>query len=77
MALNSANVRVAVTGAVSVGSTTADAPSDADTPLTDYDDLGYVSEDGATETRDRSTEKLKAWQNADVLREVVTEASIT
>ena len=77
MALNSANGRVAVTGAVSVASTSAEAPDDADTPLADFDDLGYVHEDGVTETRDRSTEKLKAWQNADVVREVVTEASMT
>lgn len=77
MALDSSNVRVAVTGAVSVGPTTATAPTDADGALTGFDDLGYVHEDGVTETRERSTEQLRAWQNADVLREVVTEASMT
>src|SRR5690606_36981662 len=71
------NVRVAVTGAVMVGPTTAPAPTDADTSPTGFDDLGYISEDGVTETRERSTEQLRAWQNADVLREVVTEASIS
>ncbi|HEX5541111.1 MAG TPA: hypothetical protein VFX60_06045 [Micromonospora sp.] len=77
MALVAENVRVAVTGALSVGPTTATAPTDADSTLTGFDDLGYVHEDGVTETRDRSTEQLKAWQNAAILREVVTEASMT
>lgn len=77
MALSSENVRVAVTGAVYVGPTSADAPTDADTPPVGFSDLGYVHEDGVTETRDRSTEQLRAWQNADVVREVVTEATMT
>lgn len=77
MALVAENVRVAVTGAVMVGPTSAPAPTDADTPPTGFDDLGYISEDGITETRERSTDQLRAWQNADVLREVVTEASIS
>ena len=77
MALVAENVRVAVTGAVSVGPTSATAPTDADSPLTGFDDLGYVHEDGVTETRERSTEQLRAWQNADILREVVTEASMS
>jgi len=77
MALVSENVRVAVTGAVMVGPTSATAPTDADTPPVGFDDLGYISEDGVTETRERSTDQLRAWQNADVLREVVTEASIS
>ena len=181
--LDSANVRVAVTGAVSVGATTATAPTDADTPLVgppsevqtvtiggaptggtftltfktkttagiafdalgaavqtalealtsvgagnvtvtgaaggpytvtfggtlantdvpqmsanaggltggtsptvtvatttqggEFADLGYVGEDGVTETRDRSTNTIKGWQNGDIVREVVTESSVT
>ena len=49
MALVAENVRVAVTGAVMVGPTSAPAPTDADTPPTGFDDLGYISEDGVTE----------------------------
>lgn len=77
MALDSGNVRVAVTGAVSVGLTSATAPVDADSALTGFDDLGYVGEDGVTEARDRSTNTIRGWQNGDILREVVTEASVT
>lgn len=78
MALNSANVRVAVSGTVSVAPTGTTAPADGDAALAvGFVDLGYVSEDGVTETRDRSTNTIRGWQNADILREVVTEASLT
>jgi hypothetical protein len=77
MATDSTKVRVAVTGVVSVGPTTAAAPTTASAALTGFNDLGYVSDDGVTEARDRSTTALKAWQNADTVRQVVTDASIT
>lgn len=78
MALNAANARVALTGAISVAPTGTAAPTDASTALpAAWKDLGYVTEDGVTETRDRSTDTLRAWQNADLLREVVTEADLT
>jgi hypothetical protein len=75
---NSANVRVAVTGEVYVGATTATPPSDADTaPGAGFKGLGFVSEDGVTETRDRSTTDIKAWQNAATVRTVITDATLT
>lgn len=77
MALTSDNVRVAVTGAVSVAPTTATAPTTASAALVGFVDLGYISEDGVTETRDRSTNKIKAWQGAATVREVVTDAGLT
>lgn len=78
MALNSANVNVAVTGAVSYAPVGSTAPVDADTPLAaPYVDIGYISSDGVVEARERSTSNIVAWQNADVVRSVVTEASIT
>lgn len=77
MALDSNEVRVGVTGAISLNSGTGLTPTDADTPLsTGWVDLGYASEDGVEETRNRSTQPIKAWQNADEVREVVTEASL-
>ena len=77
MALNSGKVRVAVTGAVSVGPTSTTAPTGTASALTGFTDLGYVSEDGVTETRDRSTDTIKAWQNGATVRTVVTEGSLT
>jgi hypothetical protein len=77
MAINAENVRVGTTGAIYVGETTATAPSGASATLTGFTELGYVSADGVTETRDRSTNQIRAWQNSDLVREVVTEATAT
>lgn len=78
MALVSSNVRVAVTGAVYAAPTGTAAPTAADsTPNVAFKDLGYVSEDGVTETRDRSTNQIKAWQNSDLVREVVTDSKLS
>jgi hypothetical protein len=75
--LDSSNVRVAVTRAISMAPVGAPEPVDADARLdAAFADLGYVSEDGVTETRERSTEQLRAWQNAAVVRESVTEATL-
>lgn len=78
MALDSANVRVAVTGAVSYAPTGTAAPTDAEAALNvAYRDVGYISEDGVVEARERSTNNIIAWQNADTVRTVVTEANMT
>lgn len=77
MALTSSNVRVAVSGEVSVGPTSSTAPTDASAALTGFTGLGYVSEDGLTETPERSTQDIKAWQNGAVVRTVVTDAKMS
>jgi len=71
------NVRVGTTGAIYVGPTSATAPTGATSALVGFTELGYVSADGVTETRDRSTNQIRAWQNSDLVREVVTEATAT
>ena len=77
MATVSGNVGVARAGEVYVGPTSAAAPTGTATALTDFDGLGYLSDDGITEARDRSTTNIVAWQNADVVRTLVTEAGMT
>lgn len=78
MALNSENVRVGVSGAAYVAPLTATAPTTATSALgVDFKDLGYLSDAGITETRDRSTNQIRAWQNSALVREPVTESSIT
>ena len=77
MATVADNVRVGTTGAVYVAATSATAPTSASSTLTGFTELGYVHSDGVTETRDRSTNQIRAWQNSDLVREVVTEATAT
>ena len=56
MALDSDNVRVAVTGAVYVAPTGTAAPNYSDDALNvAFQDLGYVSADGIAESIDRAT----------------------
>lgn len=75
---NSGAVDVAVTGIVAYAPTSADAPTSALSPLgEDWRDVGYISEDGVTEARERSTTNIIAWQNAEVVRTVTTESSMT
>lgn len=77
MALNSANTGVAVTGEVSVAPTATAAPIDTTTALNvAFVGLGYVGEDGITESHDRSTDDIKAWQNSATVRTVVTDSSL-
>ena len=74
-----AEVRVGVDGIVSTGvSGTAVAPSSAVSVLgTGWKDLGYVSEDGVTESTSVSSEKIRAWQKAKVVRTTVTEGAVS
>lgn len=78
MALTADNVVVGITGRVYVAPTTATAPTSSTSTLAvDFKDLGYVSADGVEYATDRSTNQIRAWQNADLVREVVTEGTIT
>lgn len=78
MAQDSANVRVAVTGAVSVAPSGTTGPTDASTALpAGFLDLGLVSEDGVTESHGRTTNPIKAWQNGATVRTVVTDGELT
>lgn len=80
MSLVSANVNIAITGAVyaSAAGTTVTAPTTATSVLdTDLDDLGYISEDGITESYNDSTSEIKAWQGGAVVREVISGSKAT
>jgi hypothetical protein len=64
MSLNSANVVVAVTGAVYVANIGAPAPTNATSALDPvWKNLGYISVDGVTESHTVSSDALAAWQN--------------
>lgn len=77
MSLTADNVVVGITGKVYVGATSATAPTSSTATLTGFTELGYVSADGVTFTTDRATTQIRAWQNADLVRESVTEATVT
>ncbi len=76
MALDSDNVRVAVTGAVYVGPTGTEAPTASGSALAvGFIDLGYVSSDGITEAIDKSTSQIRAWQDGSLVREIVADGT--
>ena len=76
MALDSDLVRVAVTGAVYVGPIATASPTDSSTALDEaFLDLGYVSSDGISETIDRTTAQIRAWQKGALVREVTSEGT--
>lgn len=77
MALNAENVVVGITGKVYVGATTSTAPTSSTSSLTGFNELGYVSADGVTFSNERATAQVRAWQNADLVREIVTEGTTT
>lgn len=77
MALTAENVVVGVSGKVYAGPTTSTAPTSSTATLTGFTDLGYVSADGVSFTVDKSTNQIRAWQNSDLVRESVTEGTIT
>jgi hypothetical protein len=77
MALDSTKVRAAVSGAVSVGLTTATPPTGTGGTLTGFNDLGYVSDAGVTEARSRDTNDIRAWQGGALVRTLITSGSLT
>jgi hypothetical protein len=77
MALDSTKVRAAVSGAVSVGPTTAAAPTGTGGTLTGFVDLGYISDAGVTESRSRDTNDIRAWQGGALVRTLVTSGTLT
>ena len=74
MALTSSKVRVGVSGEVSVGATTAAAPTSAVSALTGFTGLGYTNEDGLKRKPEVSRDDIVAWQNAAVVRTVTKDA---
>ena len=74
---DAANVDVAYTGAIQYAPTGSTAPVDADTALiAPWLGVGLISSDGVETTPNRSVSNIVAWQRAQVVRTVVTEASI-
>lgn len=73
MALSADLVRVGVTGAVYGAPSDTSLPTDVDEVLSgEFDELGYLSEDGVTQTINSDVTDIRAWQNGDIVRKVQT-----
>lgn len=77
MANNASEVRVAVDGAVRTAPLGTTAPTSVDATWTGSSDVGYISEEGITESNNITVEKRRAWQRNAVVRTVVTEGETT
>jgi hypothetical protein len=72
------NVRVGISGEISVAATTTTAPTTSTSALdAAFVGLGYISEDGVTEEYSDTVEDIVAWQNATVVRSTTTESKAT
>lgn len=78
MALRADQVRVAITGEVSVAPLGTAAPTSSVSSLNAaFIGLGYVGEDGVTKTPNDASEGIRAWQNSALVRTVFTEKDWT
>lgn len=66
-------VRVGVSGIIATAALGTTAPTSAVSSIAAFTDVGYVGEDGVTETNDQTIEKIHAWQNNVTVRTTVTE----
>lgn len=78
MTLTASAVRVAVTGGAYRADPDAELPTDATTALgSPWEELGYVTEDGITQTIDSDTEPIGAWQGGTIVRRIMTSHELT
>lgn len=78
MALDPDNVRVALTGAVYTAPKGTEAPTDATSPFgEDWQDLGYLSDDGVEEAYADDVTDIVAWQGGAIVRKVISGTDAT
>jgi hypothetical protein len=73
-----ANVLVGSTGGAYVAPDTTTLPTDATTALNAaFEEVGYISDDGVSQSISEDITDLKAWQNGDVVRKIQTSHDLT
>lgn len=77
MATNADYARVGVTGAAFVADLGTTLPTDLAAPGTGFVDLGYMSEDGLTESRTEDRAEFTPWQETTPIRTEITGATKT
>lgn len=76
--MDSQNVEVVITGGVFFAPLGSTLPTDSNDPLDEsFTSVGYISEDGITETPEVDTTEIKAMQNGDTVRTIQTEHSVS
>lgn len=75
--MDAENVVVGITGAVYVADTTQAGPTTSAGVPAGFTAYGYVTQDGIEFSTDKGTSQIRAWQNSDLVREVITEATVT
>lgn len=78
MANSAALVKVGTTGSIYTAPAGTTLPTGSQATLNvAFSALGYISDAGVVESNGKTTNKVTAWQNGDVIREVQTEDSVT
>jgi hypothetical protein len=77
MSNDAEKVVVGITGAAYVADTTQAGPTTSAGVPAGFTAYGYVTQDGIEFATDKGTAQIRAWQNSDLVREVITEATVT
>lgn len=77
MALNAELARLGVTGAVRVAALGTTAPTDLTAWGAGWHDLGYISDDGVTESAEEDSETFTPWQASTPIRTEITSSTKT
>lgn len=77
MALNAELARLGVTGALYTGPANTTAPTGLAEWPAGLVDLGYISDDGITESRDEDNQSFTPWQASTPIRVEITNSTVT
>jgi hypothetical protein len=77
MATNAELARLGVTGALRVAALGTVSPTGMEAWPAGWEDLGYISDDGITESRDENNESFIPWQETTPIRVEITSSVIT
>lgn len=77
MATDAERARLGVTGALRVAALGTTSPTGMETWPAGWEDLGYISDDGISESRDENTEQFIPWQEVTPIRVELTSSVVT
>ncbi|WP_457659174.1 phage tail tube protein [Streptomyces microflavus] len=78
MSLNANAVRVAVTGAAYVAAPKSTLPTDSTSGWgAAFTDIGWISDDGITESNSTDATEIKGWQGGQTVRKVISSSEMT